>query len=131
MEPAVDSGKSLAALVTEAAKLHARLAAIDTDRLDQIKAILRDRANGHKTVFTGENGETCTVLEPGEGILRTVPDPNRARVVKLAGKHAKKLFNLNPVKNFELEVLRRLPRKAARNLLSLVKTMVTARVTFG
>lgn len=128
------------ALVTEGAKLSAELADLTTktERLDEIKAALREAAAGKDALFHGEHGEMAEVVHARDGIARSIRGPLLKPVLKLAGDHLWDLFQLAPIpakelpkKDFRVQVLTDLTKAQATKLLDALTVPSTARVKFA
>jgi hypothetical protein len=121
------------ALVSEGAKLAAEVAKLKTkdERLDAIKAQLRELAGKEDKTFEGQNGEIAEVKQIGDTIARKVPTENLKKVKRAAGKFLFDLFNLAPAKGFELAAYKLLPKQQAEKLTAMLKAASTARVSFA
>jgi hypothetical protein len=123
-------------LVDRGGKLSKELAAAKPkfEELDLIKAQLRDLARGKDRAFTGFT-HTAVVEQKPDTISRVVDESLLPRVLKLAGDVLHTLFTLHPrkgaEKNFELNALKTLPKKAAGELVDLLTETATAWVRFS
>lgn len=119
-------------LVTEGAKLDAKLKELkpDIDRLEEIKKLLRGEADGVDQTWKDEKGNLCTVKHTKDGVARTVPEGFLAKVKELAGRKLYEIFNLAPVKDFELNALRSIGKDDATKLVKLLTVPGQARVAF-
>ena len=134
------TAEQLAPLVTEAAALAAEISALEkkSERLDEIKAVLRTAAAGVDTTFAGEKGETATVKHAAEGIARSLDGALREKAFKLCGEKVWSFFKLAPIpakdlpaKNFRVQVLNDLHKSKAKALLEAITVPSTPRVSFA
>jgi hypothetical protein len=124
-------------LVDRGLKLHRELSALERKKteLDQIKAILRDEAKGKDIDFKGTGGNVARIEQKPDTVCRVVMEDKVPKAAKLAGEHLTDLFTMHPSKgaekNFELNALKLLPKKAAQALVDLLTVEATAWVRFS
>jgi hypothetical protein len=130
----------IAALVTEGAKLNAEIAKLEAknERLDEIKAILRQAAHGCDATFLGTNGETAAVSHLRDGIARSIRGKLLDQVLKLCGDKVWRFFQLTPIagkdlpqKDLRVQVLTDLPKQKAARLLNVLTVPSMPRVKFS
>jgi hypothetical protein len=98
--------------VDRAVKLYRELMPLERKRqeLDQIKAVLRDEANGKDIDFKGTGSNLARVEQKPDTITRVVAEEDVLFVAKTAGPNLTDLFTLHPSKgqekSFELNVLK-------------------------
>ena len=127
----------LEALIDEGAKLATAIAALERKktRLDEIKGIFRNLADGENLTLTAPGGARVSVDQKGDSVARVVDESHLARVLKLAGDRIFNLFTLHPSKgdekNFELHAHKELPKATALALIDHLTVAATAWVKFN
>lgn len=127
--------RELAELVDEGGKLARDIEPMERKkrRLDSIKEIMRERADGKTLTFTGKI-YSATVEQKPDTIARVVAKDDVAYAIKTAGEHLPALFTLHPSKgqetNFELNALKCLAKRAAVALVARFTRPAVAWVRF-
>jgi hypothetical protein len=130
------SDQQIAELVDEGGKLHKELVPLKKklERLEAIKAILRDTAGKREIKFLGAH-YIASIEQKPDTIARVVPEADVPRVAKLAGDVLTDLCTFHPskghAKSFELNALKLLPKKAAQTLIDLLTVPATPWVRFS
>jgi hypothetical protein len=99
-----------------------------------LQEAFREAAAGENAEFPSSCGRyAALVTQKPDKICAVVPDIHLATIVKLSGEHIWDLYRLHPWKgdeaSFELNVLKRRPKRDATGIFSRLKTKATAFVT--
>jgi hypothetical protein len=125
------------ALIEEGSKLSDQVAALERKkkRLDEIKSIFRELADGADLELATPSGATVSVDQKGATVVRVVEESKLARAIKLAGDRIFNLFTIHPSKgpekNFELNAYKQLPKATALALIGHLTTDATPWVKFS
>jgi hypothetical protein len=131
------SDKEIAEFVDRGLKLRRELEPMKKKlaELEQIKAILRDKAKGKDIDFKGTGANVARVEQKPDTVCRVVIEDDVPKAARLAAENLTDLFTIHPSKgrekSFELNALKLLPKRAAQALIDLLTVEATAWVRFS